>query len=244
MRSYRKKIYKYYSSSSIRKLAPDSLDGFKPRESYLKKIIKDHFPVDSSARILELGCGHGALQHYIALAGYSNSVGVDTSEEQIKEARRLGIQNVLFSDLSDYMKNMEDVCIDLLIIFDVLEHFDKDEISALIDEFYRVLKVGGKIICHAPNGEGPFGNFMRTWDFTHEIAFTRRSIAQIFLASGFSEVTSYEDKPTPHGLKSIVRYLLWEYFIRNICRLFMIIEKGRCDKEAIFSQNFLSVIVK
>ncbi|OGW24280.1 MAG: hypothetical protein A2X55_04965 [Nitrospirae bacterium GWB2_47_37] len=242
--SYREKIYKYYSSNRIGRLAPDTVAGFKLREPYLKKIIRDHFPENKNARIVEIGCGHGAFQYYIRKAKYINSIGIDGSEEQIKEAHRLGINNVFLGDLSDYIKYCETESIDLLIAFDVIEHFTKAELSNLTDEFCRTLKRGGKIICHTPNAEGIFGNFMRHWDFTHEIAFTRQSIAQLFLSSGFSKMESYEDKPIPHGLKSLIRYMFWQYFVRQSYRLLMLIETGGCDKNAIFSQNFLTIAMK
>ncbi|NUO08514.1 MAG: class I SAM-dependent methyltransferase [Candidatus Brocadia sp.] len=241
---YREKIYKYYSSNRIGKLAPDTVTGFKPREPYLRKIIKEHFPADKHAKILEIGCGHGAFQYYITQSGYLNSIGIDRSEEQIKEAYRLGIRNVVYADLVSYIKAVKNNSVDLLIAFDVIEHFSKDELSDLVDDFYRVLKTGGKIISHQPNGESPFGNFVKTGDFTHEIAFTRQSIAQLFLSSSFKEVTSYEDKPIPHGLKSLMRFVLWEYFVRNFYRLLIGIETGDCDRNAIFSQNFLTVAYK
>ena len=241
---YREKIYKNYSSKRTGVLAPESVSGFKSREPYLLKIIKEHFPANKNAEILELGCGYGAFQFYIQQAGYTTSTGIDGSEEQVKEAHRLGMHNIRFANLVDYIKDMQDSSVDLLIVFDVIEHFNKTELSDLADVFYRVLKKGGKIICHAPNAESPFGSFMRSWDFTHEIAFTRQSIAQLFLSSGFSNVRTYEDKPIPHGAKSFIRYILWEYFIRKLYRFLIIVESGGCDKEAIFSQNFLAIITK
>jgi len=144
MADYRQKIYRYYSSNRIGRLAPETVAGFKPRESYLKKLIKEHFPRDKNIRILEIGCGHGAFQYYIAQAGYTNSIGIDGSEEQVKEAHRLGIKNVILADLVEYIKRVEDNSIDLLIAFDVIEHFTKDELSCLVDEFYRIIKNGGK----------------------------------------------------------------------------------------------------
>lgn len=239
---YRQKLYKHYSSNRINKLSPDTVEGFKPREPFFKKIIKDHFPDDKNVRVLEIGCGHGVFQYYIAQAGYDNSIGIDGSEEQVKEAHRLGIKNVKLSNVADYLKTVEDNSIDLLIAFDVIEHFTKEELSYLVDEFNRVLKQSGQIITHQPNGEGPFGNCIRYGDFTHENAFTRKSIAQLFLSSGFEKVKSYEDKPIPHGLKSAIRYMLWEYVIRNVYRFLVVVETGVCDKNAIFSQNFLTII--
>jgi len=244
MLNYRHKIYKHYSSNRIDRLAPETIAGFRPRESYLKKLIKDYFPKDKNIKILEIGCGHGTLQYYIAQAGYVNSIGIDASEEQVKEAHRLGIKNVIFADLAEYINMVEDNSIDLLIAFDVIEHFTKDELSGLVDEFYRIVKKGGRIIIHTPNGESPFSGSIRYGDFTHELAFTRQSIAQLFLSSGFSDVKSNEDKPIIHGLKSLIRYLLWEYLIRKFYWFLVIVETGGCDKEAIFTQNFLTVVRK
>jgi 2-polyprenyl-3-methyl-5-hydroxy-6-metoxy-1,4-benzoquinol methylase len=242
--NYRNRIYQSYSTKRVNKLAPDTVAGFKPREPYLKKIIKEHFPKDKNASILELGCGHGAFQYYITKSGYANSIGIDRSEEQIQEAYRLGIKNVILANLVNHINSVKNNSLDLLIVFDVIEHFTKNELSDLINEFYRVLNQGGKIICHTTNAESPFGFHSREGDFTHEIAFTRESIAQLFLSYGFREVNSFEDKPIPHGMKSWGRYVLWEYFVRNVYRFFTIVETGGCERTAIFSRNFLTVVVK
>lgn len=243
-KNYRSKIYKYYSSRRIGKLAPDTVGGFKPRAPYFEKVIREHFPQDKTSKILEIGCGHGAFLYYVQEAGYANSEGVDTSQEQVQEAHRLGIVSVQQGNLVEHLQGIDGNTVDVLIAFDVLEHFTKDELSDLVDELYRVLKKGGIVISHQPNGEGPFGNFMRHWDFTHELAFTRQSIAQLFLSSGFAKVQSYEDKPVIHGMKSFVRYVLWEFVLRQIYRLRMVIETGGCDRNALFSLNFLTVAEK
>lgn len=244
MKAYRAKIYQYYSSRRIGNLAPASVEGFKPRQPYFDRIIKRHFPLDREAKVLELGCGHGAFLHSMHQAGYRNAAGVDGSEEQINEAMRLGIKNIKKGNLIDYLRVCEEESLDVIVAFDVIEHFTKDELSQLVDDLYRVIKKGGRFICHQPNSEGPFGNFMRDWDFTHETGFTRQSIAQLFLASGFSSIQSYEDKPIVHGVKSMVRFVLWEYFIRSIYNFFVLVETGARDKNSIYSMNFLSVVQK
>jgi SAM-dependent methyltransferase len=241
---YRTKIYKYYLTNSVGKSVPDSVENFKSSAPFLNKIIKDHFPADKQASILEVGCGYGIFQYYINRAGYVNSLGIDRSEEQVASAHNLGIKNVKQEDLLTYINNCESNSIDVIIAFDVLEHFGKEELSQIVDKFYRVLKPGGQIICHTPNGEGTFGSSIRYGDFTHELSFSRKSIAQLFLSSGFSKASSFEDKPVVHGLKSMVRYFLWQYLIRNIYRILIIIECGGCDRNTIFTKNFLSVAIK
>ncbi len=241
---YRERIYKNYSSARVGELVPKSVEEFKPRKPIFEKIIKNHFPKDKDTKILELGCGHGTFQYFIQKAGYENSIGVDGSVEQVNGAKSLGIKNIIFGDMINHIENQDDNSLDMIIAFDIIEHFTKNELVGLVDELFRVLKKDGLIIAHQPNSEGPFGSFMRDWDYTHELSFTRQSIAQIFLSSGFRSIETYEDKPIPHGIKSFFRYLLWEFLIRKIYVIIRIIESGWCDKEAIFTQNFLAVIKK
>ena len=242
--NYKDKIYKYYSKIGIRGLAPENISGFKQREPFFHNIIKNFFPRDKNASILEIGCGHGAFQYFISKNGYMNSIGVDNSESQINEAKRLNIKNVMQVDLISYLKIIKNESLDVLIAIDVIEHFSKEEIDKIIEEFYRVLKKGGIIITHQPNGESLFGGSMRYWDFTHELAFTRNSIAQIFLANGFLDVKSFEDKPLMHGWISSLRLFLWEFFVRPLFRFIIAVETGAADRDIILSRNFLTVIKK
>jgi hypothetical protein len=84
---------------------------------------------------------------------------------------------------------------------------------------------------------------MRFWDLAHELAFTRTSIAHLLHSSSFSEVRCYEDEPILHGVKSLVRWSLWKGF-RAVLRLYPAAETGDTGREAIYSQNFLTVAVK
>jgi len=244
MKNYRKKIYRNYSSNSGKALAPDAISGLASIEPFYSKVIYNHFPSNKSIKILEIGCGYGSFQYFIHREGYTDSIGVDGSEEQVAEARRLGIGNVVLGNLVEYLKAQDDNSLDLLIAIDVIEHFSKEEVSDLIDDFYRVLKKEGLVITHQPNAEGVFGNAIRYDDFTHELAFTRHSISQIFLSSGFTTIHSYEDEPIAHGVRSTVRLFLWKGLVKPIYRFLLLVESGGVDKEMIFTQNFLTVVKK
>ena len=242
MSKYRERIYQHYVNARHSPLTPASISGLTSRAPYLNKIIREHFPSDRSARIIDLGCGHGAVIHFAQTAGYQNVMGVDRSPEQVEEAQRLGIAGITEGDLSESLESRSDESVDLIVAFDVIEHFTKDELVLFVDEINRVLRKGGKWIIHTPNGESPFAGRMRFWDFTHEQAFTRYSLAQLLVASGFSFVTCYENTPIPQGIKSTVRWILWKIF-RGMLRVFIAAETGLLD-DCIFSQNLLAVAVK
>lgn len=240
---YRSRIYNRYVSARSVPLAPDTINGLKSRAPYIRRLIQRHFPADRGATILDLGCGHGAIVHFAREVGYTNVEGVDGSPEQVAVARQLGIDGINEGDLLKTLAALPAASRDCIVTFDVIEHFTRDELIGLVDHVQRVLKPGGRWIIHTVNGESPFAGRVRFGDLTHELAFTRTSIAQLLLASGFREVRSYEDEPIPHGLKSLIRWVLWK-IIRTGLRLYLLAETGDTGRDAIFSQNFLTVAVK
>ena len=240
---YRERIYKYYLEARCDAPAPQSVDSFAPRMPYLRQLIARHFPPDRAANCFDLGCGHGALMYAARSAGYTNVAGVDRSPEQVRTAKRLGIDNVREGDLLTTLHELADASQDVVIAFDVIEHFSKSELVCFIDEVHRVLKPGGKWLLHTPNGESPFVGRIRYGDMTHELAFTRVSIQQLLLASAFSHVACFEDAPVPHGAKSLVRAALWPV-VRYGLIACSAVETGCLDRSAILTQNFLTVAVR
>jgi SAM-dependent methyltransferase len=241
--TYRDRIYLHYVNSRSEVLAPASLDGLRPRLPYLKRLIRDHFPADREAAVIDLGCGHGALMYVARQLGYGNILGIDRSSEQVASARSLGIDGVREGDLVETISRLPPESNDVVVTFDVIEHFRKDELVWFVDQVFRVLRPGGRWIIHTPNAESPFGARMRYWDFTHEGAFTRVSIRQLLLSSGFARVECYEDSPIPHGVKSSIRFVLWKG-LRAGLRLWLAVESGDTSRGAIFSQNLLAVAMK
>jgi 2-polyprenyl-3-methyl-5-hydroxy-6-metoxy-1,4-benzoquinol methylase len=243
MNDYRTRIYGAYVRSTRGVAEGVSLADFAPRRPFLAQIVRRHFPAARDARILELGCGPGALLHVAQSLGYTRMRGVDRSPEQVAVAHRLGIQGISEGDVLEVLGGIEPQSHDAIVAFDVIEHFTKPEILNFVDLVHRALKPGGRFIVHTCNGEGPFPGASLYRDFTHEMAFTRDSIRQLFLASGWTAVTCHEDRPVPHGVKSAARLVLWHVF-RALLRLYLAAEKGDTGRDAIFSQDFLAVAVK
>lgn len=243
MRNLRSRIYQHYVHARGESLAPSTVAGFAPRASTLRSLIKRHLPADRTASILDLGCGHGALIYFLRQAGYHNVVGVDVSPEQVAEATRLGIEGIREGNLLETLRNLSDHSQDVVIAFDVIEHFTKDELLSFVDEVLRVLKPGGRWLIHAPNGESPFVGVIRYGDMTHEQAFTRVSLAQLLLSSGFTSVECHESGPVPVGIKSTARWVLW-HGIRLFLRVWVAAETGDLGRDAIYTRNLLAVAYK
>ena len=239
---YRARIYDHYVHARTTSLAPATLSGFTSQEPYLLKVIREHFPRDRDADILDLGCGHGVLIYFARRAGYSRIVGVDRSPEQVAEARRLEIDGVREGDLMATLEELPDASQDAIIAFDVIEHFTREELLPLVDEVRRVLKPGGKWLIHTPNGESPFFGRIRYGDMTHEQAFTATSMGQLLLSSGFQSLRCYEDTPIVHGLMSALRYSIW-IVLRGMLRFYLAAETGQA-RGAILTQNFLVVGIR
>jgi cyclopropane fatty-acyl-phospholipid synthase-like methyltransferase len=240
---YRALIYKYYVNSRQESLAPENLEGLKKRESRLIQFISSYFPKEREVKILDLGCGHGALIYFAQKMGYHNISGVDCSPEQVASAKQLGIEEVQEADLMNTLNSLPQDLLDVVISYDVIEHFKKDELLPFVAEVLRVLKTGGFWIIHIPNGESIFSNNVLYGDFTHELAFTRTSITQLLKASGFKQVKCFEECPPVNGFKGAIRYVLWK-FIRGILKFYLAVETGGMGKDSIFSQNFITVAIK
>jgi SAM-dependent methyltransferase len=240
---YRRRIYAGYLDANPDAVAPQSLACFVPRAPYLKRLVREHFPADRSTAVLDLGCGAGALIHVARELGYRHLSGVDTSAEQVAAAARLGIVGVTHGDLFQSLRARPDASEDVIVAFDVIEHFDRDELVAFVDHVYRALHSGGRFIVHTPNAESPLFGRIRYGDLTHELAFTRNSLTQLLRSCGFAQVECYEDRPVIHGPLSAMRAVLWRLF-RALVSCLTLVETGASNRRAILSQNLLAVALK
>ena len=239
---YRERLYRHYLVTHRGvdlKTARASLHASAP---YLRKLIRSHMPQDKNARILDLGCGYGALLYWLRQAGYCSLEGIDRSPEQVQGAHNLGLDFVREGDLMDGLASRDSYSSNVVVAFDVVEHLTKEEALRFIDEVYRVLVTGGLFIMHTPNGEGIF-SATQYGDFTHELTLTRGSASQLLRCAGFSHVSAYEDTPVVHGVMSGGRYLMWKLF-RAFMWVGYVAETGEIGRNPIFTQNFLMVAKK
>lgn len=120
------------------------------REKYGCIPIKNNFIVNyigSDKKVLDVGCNDGELGE--ALLKNGNDVyGCDFVKKNLKIAKKRGLK-VKFVDLEKNKLPYPPNSFDVLILADVIEHvFDTD---FLIQNCYKVLKPGGKLIVTTPN---------------------------------------------------------------------------------------------
>jgi len=125
MRRYRSRIYSQYSRAERETDNPVSVENFKSRAPYLKKIIKNHFPSDKIINVLDLGCGQGAFLYFLLSEGFNNLKGVDISLDQTEKAKNFGVEGVINGNLMEALAKQSDNSQDIVIAFDVIQHFSK-----------------------------------------------------------------------------------------------------------------------
>lgn len=239
---HRTTLYDSYVSSGQAPALRDGSPDLASRAPYLRRLVSEHLPADRAARILDLGCGPGALLHFCREAGYRALEGIDVSAEQVGAARALGLDCVTQGDLLAHLEAAPAARYDAIVAFDVLEHFSRDEVMTFLGGAARALRPGGRLVLHVPNGESPLAGAVIYGDFTHELAFTRRSLEQIGRVAGFARISCYEDAPIVHGAASLVRALLWRG-LRLMFHVVTAIETGDLSRRAILSRNLLAVML-
>ncbi len=194
-------------------------------------------PQALDARILDAGCGRGGLVYWLNQRGYHRAEGIDVSAEQVETARSVGIANVQQADLRSYLAPRTQ-CYDALILRDVIEHFTREEIIEVLELSRGALRPGGVVIVQVPNAESPFFGRIRYGDFTHELAFTQSSVAQLFNVIGFEDLRMYPTEPVIRGLRSLGRTALWSV-VKTFYKVLLFAELGRGQR--IFTQGLIAV---
>ena len=240
--NYRKRIYANYGKNF-----QDAVDFFDEKASHRwgsarKWHLRGWLPKDKFAKIVDLACGGGKLLHFCREQGYRNVSGVDISPDQVALSRQV-IPNVTQGNVIEFLESNSGK-FDLVIGFDIIEHFYKDEVLRFLDAAYSSLKPGGRLIIQTPNTEGPWGAQYRYGDFTHEVGFNPNSLHRLMKLVGLTDIESRECDPSPFGYSifSSVRALLWQ-FIRVVLLSYNLIETGSTG-DRVFTRVFLATGVR
>lgn len=211
-------------------------DGADGGVLWARRHVLRRLPASPEASILDIGCGAGEIVRMMHAAGYRNARGIDVSEEQVALAHEHGVEGVEVADLREHLDSAQDTY-DVIIALDVLEHFEPEEVLALLDLIAGALKPGGLLLVRTPNAASPFFGRYRYGDLTHGLAFTVRSLRQAMASTGFGCVEFSAVDPVPHGLTSTARFILWQ-LIAGLFKLCLAVETGQL-RGHIVTQNIV-----
>ena len=117
-----------------------------PRHQAMLRAYLSDIEFPSEARVLEVGCGTGAVTRTLARwPGVGQAIGVDPSEVFIKRARTLAqrVPNVSFEQGDGRLLRFGPDAFDVVVLHTTLCHVPKPE--RLIEEAHRVMRPAGWI---------------------------------------------------------------------------------------------------
>jgi len=233
--NYKDKIYSSYNTKyTVPFYGETTLATIQTQFPIWNKYYGIHLPKDKGIKILEIGCGNGGFLFYLESSGYTDHLGIDVSDEQIAATKKLGIKKAIKADLKEFLNDKESIY-DVIVARDVLEHFEKDEMLDILSRIHKALKPGGRLIAQCPNAESPFFGRIRYGDFTHDVAFTKSSLLQLALCTGFSKIDCYPTGPVVRNVKSFIKACVWK-IAESVFKIYI--------PDGIFTLNIIAVIKK
>jgi 2-polyprenyl-3-methyl-5-hydroxy-6-metoxy-1,4-benzoquinol methylase len=139
-------------------------------------------------RLLEVGCGSGNLMAFMRQKGWEVT-GVDTDPVAVQKAASRGLP-VLCGTLEGSYFSSNDM--DAVVLCHVIEHV-RDP-AATIQECYRILKPGGRMILATPNHQSwGHSRYRENWRGLepprHLFVFNRTSLLRLLHQAGFSKIS-------------------------------------------------------
>jgi SAM-dependent methyltransferase len=152
---YRERGEEISGSAGLNTLETNS--GFVERRAEpLVEILRDHTEIETmdGLRVLDLGCGFGALSAFFAARGASVT-GVDLKEDRFEVGRAVAAEHGLDAEFRrGRMQDLDlpDEAFDLAVQNNSLCYIvPRDERRAALSESLRVLRPGGRVVIRNPN---------------------------------------------------------------------------------------------
>jgi len=187
LRYFRSSIYGHLNTADRGQITRDHRDFFH--------LLTPYLPKDKAANILEVGCGDGRLIMYLEKHGYQNIIGIDASSEQVVYCKKAGMPVIEQADALEFVSDKNEEY-DLIIGFDIFEHFTKSEGFEFLEKAFHAMKPKGSIILRVPNMANLFGARSRFIDITHEAGYTEHSLRQVLYLTKFGCIRVIPGKPS------------------------------------------------
>lgn len=132
---------------------------------FLRSLILPFGEIDQAipkhGRVVDLGCGEGAVARYLARIKTRNVIGVDNNKKRLQNSNQKNLKFIL-ADIRNYSLKG----IDAIIISDVLHHLNYEDQKKLLNRIASHLKKDDIfIIKEIDTKEFIHSNLSRFWDF-------------------------------------------------------------------------------
>lgn len=153
--------------------------------------INNNMALDGKGRVLEVGCYDGLFLNYFKEMGYECE-GLDLNEGFVRYGIKQYGLKLFCSDIYD-LKYSDDM-FDLIIFHQLLEHLN-DPLK-FINEVYRILKPGGRIVFSLPNIGSDCYNWQNSkslkYNFydipNHVTYFSKKSMHRLLMSANFENI--------------------------------------------------------
>ena len=151
--------------------------------------------------VLDLGCGWGEfIRHVEARSRYAIDLNPDAAE-RVGEGVRFFLQDCAAC------WPLEDASLDVVFSSNFIEHLpDKPALESTLEQVYRCLRPGGRVILLGPNLRYTGGAYWDFWD--HHLPITDRSLVEVLSLKGF-EVNRVIPRFLPYTMSDGRQVPLW-----------------------------------
>jgi ubiquinone/menaquinone biosynthesis C-methylase UbiE len=129
--------------------------------------------------VVDVGAGYCSFINHVSAR---RRVAVDI-HERLAEFAAAGVECV---QCSATRLALDDESFDVLFASNLLEHLDRPDIGAALQEFHRVLRPGGRVILMQPNFRLRPAEYFD--DYTHRTPLSDRSLRDLLTVAGFRVV--------------------------------------------------------
>lgn len=177
---------------------------FKGRQDYRNRVwrvliddfMQKHVPRD--AAVLDIGCGYGEFINQIQCR---RKFGMDMNPNT---ARLLAVDVQFLQQNCSVNWNLPEASLDVIFTSNFFEHLpNKQALASTLEQAFRALNPGGKLIALGPNIKYLPGAYWDFWD--HYLPLTEMSLAEGLKIHGF-EIIYSKEKFLPYTMAQGVRY--------------------------------------
>lgn len=197
--------------------------------AHMKVALLRSFEKNSSAKLLDIGCGDGATELFMLQHFPDWQINaIDISEKSIAAAMARKLPAVSFSVYNGTRTSFDDNSFDIIFMAGVLHHIDYGLHQVIIKEIYRLLKKGGRLYLFEHNPLNPLTRYLvNTCVFDKDARLLKSNYTIRLLKNARLKISDqrfiifFPRKGLLGRLVFLEKYLQWlpfggQYFIRAI----------------------------